>query len=311
MPATAKPKRRRLQFSLGALLLAVAALSVWLAAVSREARLQKQAVGRILELGGDVNYDYQVRADGHYALGGEPNAPKWLRQLVGDDYFENVVYVKCKEVNEADLELIASLPRLRELNFSLPSSPARKLELLRRAKNLRSLTVSGPFGDDALRTLANIIQLRSLTVLACRGTDNGFASLAQLEDIESLRISSTRISDAGFVDLKLLSNLKSLRLARTIVGDGVLAGLHDMALLERLDLSGTKITDAGLRNLEHLNHLLRLDVSNTAITDAAVPALAKLASLERLDIFRTKISNAGIRQLQRALPKTFIGGAKP
>ena len=65
----------------------VTVLCVWLGLVSERARKQREAVEAIEKVGGAVRYEYQSKS------GQEPPGPKWLRELVGEEYFVSVIYV--------------------------------------------------------------------------------------------------------------------------------------------------------------------------------------------------------------------------
>jgi len=82
-----KLRRRWFQFSLRTLFVLVTVLCVWLAVTANRARNQREAVAAIEELGGSVRYEYQN------SFGQEPPGPKWLRELVGEEYFVSVVDV--------------------------------------------------------------------------------------------------------------------------------------------------------------------------------------------------------------------------
>ena len=89
-----QPRLRWYQFSLRSLLLFVFACSLafgWLGVKMQRAREQKQAVEAIEKLGGSVAYDYQYDASGSWITGAKPPGPTWLREILGDDLFANVV----------------------------------------------------------------------------------------------------------------------------------------------------------------------------------------------------------------------------
>ena len=114
--ATDKPKtkRRWLQFSLRTMMVVVTVFCVWLGITAKRARDQKQAVEMIPGLPGLVYYEYQL-VDERYTLqppdapGLKPPGPKWLRQLLGDDYFFSVYYINPigSKVNDDILATIA------------------------------------------------------------------------------------------------------------------------------------------------------------------------------------------------------------
>jgi hypothetical protein len=71
------------------LVLAVAAWPGW---ITHGTRQQREAVAAIHEYGGTVRYDYEY-VDGIPTPDREPAAPKWLRRILGDEFFQEVVEV--------------------------------------------------------------------------------------------------------------------------------------------------------------------------------------------------------------------------
>src|SRR5437762_7027635 len=96
MTATPKPRRPWFQFGLRTLLLMVTIASAgfgWLGVKVRQVHRQRAAVEAIRKLGGEVLYDYEVDSKGHRVQSPIPPGPACLRELAGDDFFANVVYV--------------------------------------------------------------------------------------------------------------------------------------------------------------------------------------------------------------------------
>ena len=59
----------------------------WVGVKIQQARKQKEVVVEIKKLGGWVRYDYEVDSAGNEIPGAQPTNPKWLRILLGDDFF--------------------------------------------------------------------------------------------------------------------------------------------------------------------------------------------------------------------------------
>jgi hypothetical protein len=137
-------------------------------------------VSQIFAHGGHINYDFQFDAAGNfrrdafgnYLHGLEPPGPKWLRELVGDDYFQTPVKVSL-EIDEGvgfeDRELEMLAPALKAL-------PA-----------LRSLSLRGsPITDEGLDHLRELTQLREIDCQWTKVTDGGIESLQR--DLPHCRI---------------------------------------------------------------------------------------------------------------------------
>ena len=103
-PTPPKPRRRWFQFSLRTLFVLLTVLCVWLAVTVNRARKQREAVAAIEAVGGMVLYEHQYDDS-------EPPGPKWLRELVGDEYFVSVDVVFFVEATDADLEHMEAMKR--------------------------------------------------------------------------------------------------------------------------------------------------------------------------------------------------------
>jgi hypothetical protein len=94
------PTRRWLQYSLRSFLILLTALAVWLGIIVKRAAEQREAVKAIEALGGRVTYDWKLSGFEGCSVGlprgplPEPRGPRWLRWLVGDEYFQEVRLVK-------------------------------------------------------------------------------------------------------------------------------------------------------------------------------------------------------------------------
>jgi len=65
----------------------------WFAVKMQQARRQREAVEALITMGGYVGYDYEMNSDDHRIRGVKPPGPEWLRKAIGDDFFNNVIYV--------------------------------------------------------------------------------------------------------------------------------------------------------------------------------------------------------------------------
>ena len=107
------PKRRWYQFSLRALLVFVVLVSIgmsWVAVRKQRVRRQREAVRAIEKLGGDVRYEEA-----------QTPVPRWLRELLGDDFFflkVDTVHLSGTEVTDVGLEHLKWLATLEALFLS-------------------------------------------------------------------------------------------------------------------------------------------------------------------------------------------------
>ena len=190
-----KGERRYLQFSLRTLLVFVLLVSIgmsWLGVKMARARRQKEAVEVVLEVGGEVRYDYELYPK-------ERPVPAWLRELFGDDFFFDVVWVICGP-DLGDDEAI----------------------YLKRLTNLEMLLVGAQITDAGLENIGGLIDLRHLFLYDMEATDAGLEHLKGLTNLETLVLRNTPITDAALEHLKGLTNLEYLDLSHTgMTGPGL------------------------------------------------------------------------------------------
>ncbi len=237
----ASGRRFRLALSVRVLMATILAVSVALAWWSHKARKQRRAVAALDRAGVSVTYDYDY-ADGKYDHAAEPWGPRWLRRLIGDEYFQEVAEVallKGDEVTDEHLAILEDLPHLRRLYA-------------------RGSAIT----DAGLRHLEGLGELESLHIGATRVGDAGMASIGKLRGLQELILEETRVSDAGLVPLRGLSNLRKLYVRYTHVTDRGLARLGGLNQLREICLDESQATATGRDALRQLPNLQKIDVAS-------------------------------------------------
>jgi beta-lactamase regulating signal transducer with metallopeptidase domain/DNA-binding beta-propeller fold protein YncE len=141
----------------------------------------------------------------------------------------------------------------------------------------------------AARSLAQLVNLKSLDLYYVDIDDASFAELAPLVQLEELDLTHTRITDQGLQTLAHFPQLSNLYLHRfpdwfipeQLTDEGV-PWITRLRRLEALSISG-KITDKGLGQIAALPRLKQLDLLNTEITPAGLAALED-SSVEHLTL---------------------------
>jgi Leucine-rich repeat (LRR) protein len=244
-------KRRWFQFSLRTLLalVVVAAIGLgFLAVPMHRARAQREAVEALLQAGADVEYDYQRQTDaaGSWVYCAEPPGPEWLRKILGNDFFADVVDVSFfhdERVSDHDLRHLCALSNLRELSI-----------------------IEGKVTDAGLAHVTGLPNLREVRLSNLPITDESLVHLGRLTWLEKLELEGARITDAGLVHLHNLPNLRILELEGAAITDAGLEHLARLAKLQWLDVALTNITDEGLSPLKRLKNLKHLYIGATLIT---------------------------------------------
>jgi len=124
-------------------------------------RKQREAVEAIEALGGQVYYEYQSSG------GQEPPGPKWLWELIGEEYFVSVVSVFLSNplVTDVVLEHLKGLTNLQVLGLSTTQITDAGLEHLKGLKKLGWLLLDNTQVTDngvkkLQQALPNVVHLK-------------------------------------------------------------------------------------------------------------------------------------------------------
>jgi hypothetical protein len=281
----------------------------WLGGAVRRAKKQMQAVEQLEKLGAQVFYDYEFEDD---RAGVHPVPPPGrLKNLIGQHYFHNVIYIGFVSggATDHDIRYLEDLPQLRVLNLIGHSDAG--LAHLERLTDLRSLDHwSENISDSSLSHLQALTQLRRL-ILTSDGsitiTDKGLDYLEGMEHLAELWITHhSQITDAGIKKIAAFSELRSLMLRGAQVTDAGVASLKKLSRLRELWLDGTRITDAGLGHLKTFTALETLGIGDTSVTDAGLDQLQSLTRLKEIWVGGTRITRNGAAHLQSLLPNVVL-----
>lgn len=177
----------------------------------------------ILKHGGEFAYDWQIPLQGTSFVKPEPPAPKWLRALVGDDYFQTVTEVWITDTAISDISALAALSDLRFANLS--DNRIRDISALASHTELQQLVISNNQISD-VTPLRKLTKLLNLNLSGNRIKD--VTALKELINLHSLDLCNNKISDGsplaglsqkGTVSLELLGNPLSEHEIYTLTGD--------------------------------------------------------------------------------------------
>ena len=204
------------QFSIRSLLVLTVAVALpygWLSLEMKAAREEHAAVAWVAKLHGWTFYAYQWPNT-------TPTEPEWLRRLLGEEFFSDVVALML--VRE-----FASSDHGHADTSGNPDSP-----------------------DVGLSHIAGLTQLRDLLLDHSSISDAGLRHLERLTQLEDLDLSCTEVTDRGLEHIKGLDQLELLDLSNTLVTDAGLEALKGMNRLQHLHLHQTKVTAEGVKKLQ-------------------------------------------------------------
>ena len=209
-----RPKRSWVQFRLRTFMLAIGVVALWLGWSVSSATRQRNAVKAIVDRGGVVRYDYQIDPRTLQFL---PEAvssqPRWIRWLLDDNYFHDVVSAGIDRVGtDDDLANFAKLPKLKIALICGGHVSDAGLAQLKNLKDLQELVLWGnPITGDGLRHLRELNHLKLLNLEQTQVTDDQLAGLKDLTGLESIHLSRNPQLTGSYLEYVAdLPNLKSV-----------------------------------------------------------------------------------------------------
>jgi hypothetical protein len=286
------PLRRRLQMSVGGLMMVILIVGLWLGNRVNRAREQRLAVAAVKADNGFVRYADEFKIGPVNVPPGNaiwkpswgtlvpkqgPTKPGIIQSWLGDEYVREVVHVSLF----VDIEKGIA---------GAPNDLARPL-------------------DDVLRELGTQRGIKTLHLGGPTITDKGLASVAELTDLRELVIWwAAGITDAGVRRLKRLPMLRMVDISLSPLSDESLREFAELPALEDLHLQGKEFSNRGMIDLSRAKGLkslvLRMAVSE--ISDEGLEHLQGLKNLRRLHLEKTNISAQAKARMLKAVPSLEI-----
>ena len=291
--------RQYLRMSLRTMMVLVLILAVLLGWRVNKARQQARAVAAVQKNGGWVHYDYEF-VGGKLTKGAEPWAPRLLRTILGDEFFQEIEHVSLvyddstgtrydnKDLTTRDdlFAQIASQPGIKTLLLHGTQATDEGLKYVGKMTSLESLYFwdATSITDAGVAHLAGLKNLKNVHISWSKITDESLVLLSSLPKIEELSLQDNHFSDAGFLRLKGQNTLKQLATGQGSfeVTDEGLIHLKEFKNLSLVDLQNSKVTAQGLYRLKGMPSLKTLWISGTPITD------------KELESFRQAMPNVAI-----------------
>lgn len=185
--------KAKAQFSLATLLLMVPVAAIpfrWLAHELSQASQQRLAVESIRKQGGRVLYRKRDPSRTFTSVDGAD----WLRELLGRDFFDDVLEVVSRRADDTEAERLKGLTHLKALDLS-----------------------EAPMTDAGLAYFARLTELEYLDLSETVITDQGVEHLKGLTSLRELYLRGTNITDVGLEHLQGLTQLQRINLEETKV----------------------------------------------------------------------------------------------
>ena len=188
-PTNPKPRRRWLQYSLRTFFVLLTVACVWLGVVVHRAHEQERAVEWVRDLEEVVYYDYEIDEDGHFIVDASAPGPKWLVDLLGVDYFQDVFLIRIQHHQVNDLTPLAGFKSLKWA--ALSGTQVRDLTPLTKLTSLSWLGLAKTHVSD----LTPLVGLKDLSSIGLKGTQvRDLTPLAKLTTLRGLDLINTPVS---------------------------------------------------------------------------------------------------------------------
>lgn len=231
-----------------------------------------------------------------------------LREL-DISYDERHIYLK---ITDAGFKQLSELHDLRSLSIVGTSISYQGLRELLNFPKLQQLALGGPFAHGRMESIAQLTDLRELTLLRTKVKDEQFGQIRQLKKLTHLRIVNQGLSNAALSHLQYLPKLEMLDVRCRLIDNGGLAEIAKIKTLKQLHLYGSleshedpkqRFDEEGYRQLAGLEELQKLYLYNLALAPADLEALNQL---KLLHVGCTSLTETEIRSLERLLPGTTV-----
>lgn len=193
----------------------------------------------------------------------------------------NVNLLRCRVSPETTTKL-KSIASLKSFNANRCSFSEGGLAIVLSNKNIESLRLDlgeNSLTDDEAKAIADLDNLKELTLIGTGISDAGIVGLNRLRNIKSITIESNQVTSRGIAAVSsMLKNCNSIILRCPRVDDGIVPVISKL-----------KATDELLLN-------------ETSVSDACIPEIEKLKRLRYLGLPSPKVSPAGAARLRSSLP---------
>lgn len=303
--------RRFFRFGLKTFFVVTTVFCVWFGVLKTQADRQASVVERVRHLYGHCRYDFEFSKSGKYDPAGESDVPRFLLNLLGVDFFHDVVEVQLFRSDK------------HQYGFILDGGSIRVFDNTPRYFGTGALENATEVIDDLL----TLESLRIVSLPAMEDLDSIFEDrLSKLKHLEKITIlRGGDLTDRGIASLKDLKKLKSISIEGTKIGDASLEVFGDMKQMEFLYLSGHAFSDDGVEQLAGLDELgflcidgpkpklnlglmsffssAKRDTSATSeVSDKSLKELLRLKKLRVLSVFRTQTTDAMGGEFQARIP---------
>ena len=219
---------RRMHFGLRSVFILITISAIGLGILAHRNKMQR-TVQELIDRNLSVSFDYQRDPSGGYLAETQSPTPRWLRRVVGEDYFRTVIAVRHMgnvDIRDEDMRHLGSFPDLVVLDLHNNRISRAGLHQIAHLTMLKRLDLRDNWVEDAgLQELSGMTNLRHLDISENKFSDAGLVHLLPLTQLSTLDLSDNNLTGEGLRHLKGLSELEYLYLSENNIREAELSSI--------------------------------------------------------------------------------------
>jgi len=237
----ARSKKLAVRFSLRSLAILFATICIWTAWFANRVFEQRRAIQWVEQNGGYAGYDFELDKRLVWFDHPKPPGPRWIRELIGIDWFASITYVSLMHCEINNISPLANLTNLVILDLN--STSVEDISPIENMSSLKVLYLTNTRVSD----LEPLTELRRLEVLYLSKTPIADVSpLVRQNHLGLLSLDGTHVEDISA--LSLLPKLQELHLSRTPISD--ISSLPKFPMLEIVEMYDTNVSPEDIRSVQ-------------------------------------------------------------
>lgn len=225
------------------------------------------------------------------------------------------IHLSKEKMIDADLQFIASLPKIKHLAFNANTTPWEKegprctdrcADYLKQATTLETLWVhdATDLTDEFVSKLTEgLANLEHLDLSSPKLTDESLRLLAErCKKLNWLNIGSERFTDAGVLHLGKATNLKMLWLRSRLLSNKSIRHIKQLSQLQHLELTVPSVNDDDVQVLANFRELEILALRTPALTDQQFAMFRNHPRLKSAFINGSQLSHGEMMKVIQSIP---------